>query len=57
MLKLALVSLLIGLTAGAVGFSGLAGPQPALAQFLALLFLALFGIFLILGSPGARNAL
>ena len=56
MLKLALVTLLIGLAAAVVGFSGLAG-SPAFAQFLALLFLALSGIFLILGSPGARSAL
>lgn len=57
MLKLALVTLLIGLAAAVVGFSGLAGSQPAFPQFLALLFLALSGIFLILGSPGARSAL
>jgi uncharacterized membrane protein YtjA (UPF0391 family) len=56
MLRLALVSLLMGLAAAVVGFSGLTG-QPAFAQFLALLFLALFGIFFILGSPGARSAL
>ena len=57
MLKLALVTLLIGLAAAVVGFSGMAGSQPAFAQFLALLLLALSGIFLILGSPGARSAL
>lgn len=56
MIRLALVSLMIGLAAAVLGFTGVS-VQPALPQFLALLFLALFGIFLILGSPGARGAL
>lgn len=56
MIRLALVSLLIGLAAAIVGFTGVS-VQPAFPQFLALLFLAMFGIFLILGSPGARGTL
>jgi len=55
MLKLAVVSLALGLGAALVGFTGLGGSSPALAQFLSFLFFVLFGILLILGSPGARN--
>lgn len=58
MLKhLAAVSLSIGLGAALVGFTEIGGTSAAMAQLLALLFLTLFGIFLILGSPEARNAL
>lgn len=57
MLKLAILSLAVGLGAAIVGFTPLGGSSPAMAQFLALLFLALFGVFLILGSPQARDIL
>lgn len=57
MLKLAILSFAVGLGAAVVGFTPLGGSAPAMAQFLALLFLTLFGIFLILGSPQARGIL
>ncbi len=56
MLKLAILSLAVGLGAALVGFTGLAASSPAPAQLLALLFLPLSGVFLILGiSPGAKH--
>jgi uncharacterized membrane protein YtjA (UPF0391 family) len=56
MLKLAILTLAVGLGAALVGFTGLAGSSPAPAQFLALLFIPLSGVFLILGiSPGAKH--
>jgi uncharacterized membrane protein YtjA (UPF0391 family) len=55
MLRLALLFLVIGLVAAALGFGGVAGTAFGIAKFLAGLFLVLFVIFLILGLAAARR--
>jgi uncharacterized membrane protein YtjA (UPF0391 family) len=55
MIRLALMFLLIGLVAGMLGFTSIAGVSFAIAQFFALLFLTLFVIFLILGLVAAKR--
>ena len=49
MLRWALVFLIIGLVAGLLGFTSVAGAAIGIAQILFFLFLALFLIFLMLG--------
>ena len=49
MLHWAIVFLIIGLIAGALGFTGVAGAAVGIAKFLFFLFLAVFVMFLILG--------
>jgi uncharacterized membrane protein YtjA (UPF0391 family) len=55
MLYWALVFLLIGLVAAALGFTDVAGASFAIAKFLAGLFLLLFLIFLVLGLTAYRK--
>jgi uncharacterized membrane protein YtjA (UPF0391 family) len=55
MLYWAVVFLIVGLVAAALGFTTIAGATFAIAKFLAGLFLVLFVIFLILGVTAARR--
>jgi uncharacterized membrane protein YtjA (UPF0391 family) len=55
MLYWALVFLLVGLVAAALGFTNIAGASIAIAKFLAGLFLLLFVIFLVLGFSAAKK--
>ncbi len=55
MLYWAVVFLIVGLIAAALGFTSIAGASFAIAKFLAGLFLVLFVIFLILGLTVARK--
>jgi uncharacterized membrane protein YtjA (UPF0391 family) len=55
MLYWALVFLLVGLVAAALGFTDVAGASFAVAKFLAGLFLLLFLIFLVLGLTAYRK--
>lgn len=57
MLYWAVVFLIIGLIAAALGFTSVAGGAFAIAKFLAGLFLVLFVIFLVLGITAARKIL
>jgi len=54
-LQLALIFLVVGLVAGLLGFTSIAGASFAIAKFLAGLFLVLFLIFLILAIAGVRK--
>jgi uncharacterized membrane protein YtjA (UPF0391 family) len=51
----ALVFLLVGLVAAALGFTTIAGASITIAKFLAGLFLLLFVIFLVLGFSAAKK--
>jgi len=53
----ALVFLVVGLFAAALGFTNIAGGAFAIAKFLAGLFLVLFLVFLVLGITAARKVL
>ncbi|HTO40679.1 MAG TPA: DUF1328 domain-containing protein [Rhizomicrobium sp.] len=55
MLKWALVFLVIGLIAGVVGFTTLAGASIAIAKFLFFIFIAIFVVLLVLGLAAARR--
>lgn len=55
MLQLALLFLVVGLVAGLLGFTSIAGASIAIAKFLAGLFLVLFVVFLILAIAGVRK--
>jgi uncharacterized membrane protein YtjA (UPF0391 family) len=55
MLQLALLFLVVGLIAGVLGFTAIAGASFAIAKFLAGLFLLLFVVFLILAIAGVRK--
>jgi uncharacterized membrane protein YtjA (UPF0391 family) len=55
MLQLALLFLVVGLVAGLLGFTSIAGASFAVAKFLAGLFLVLFLVFLILAVAGVRK--
>src|SRR5262249_44446990 len=55
MLQLAIISLVVGLLAGLLGFTSVAGASFAIAKFLAGLFLVLFLVFLILAIAGVRK--
>ncbi|HEY3883767.1 MAG TPA: DUF1328 domain-containing protein [Vicinamibacterales bacterium] len=55
MLYWAVVFLVIGLIAAALGFTNVAGGAFAIAKFLAGLFLLLFVIFLIVGLTAAKK--
>ena len=57
MLQLALLFLVVGLIAGVLGFTSIAGASFAIAKFLAGLFLLLFVIFLILAIAGVRKVI
>ena len=55
MLYWALMFLIVGLIAAALGFTDVAGGAIAIAKFLAGLFLIMFLIFLVLGLTAARK--
>lgn len=55
MLQLALIFLVVGLVAGLLGFTGIAGASFVIAKFLAGLFLVLFLVFLILAIVGVKK--
>ena len=55
MLQFALLFLVVGLIAGVLGFTSIAGASFAIAKFLAGLFLLLFVVFLILAIAGIRK--
>lgn len=55
MLRWALVFLVLGLIAGVLGFTAIAGASIAIAKFLFFLFIAVFLIFLVLGLTAARR--
>jgi uncharacterized membrane protein YtjA (UPF0391 family) len=55
MLSWALVFLVIGLIAGILGFTSLAGASIAFAKFLFFIFLAIFVVLLIMGLAAARR--
>ena len=55
MLRWAIVFLVLGLIAGALGFTAIAGASIAIAKFLFFIFLAIFVVLLILGLTAARR--
>jgi uncharacterized membrane protein YtjA (UPF0391 family) len=55
MLWWALMFLVVGLVAGMLGFTDVAGASFAIAKFLAGLFLVLFVVFLVLGLTAYRR--
>ena len=55
MLYWALMFLIVGLIAAALGFTNIAGAAIGVAKFLAGLFLVLFLIFLVLGVTAAKK--
>ncbi|MBV9571755.1 MAG: DUF1328 domain-containing protein [Alphaproteobacteria bacterium] len=55
MLRWAVVFLVLGLIAGVLGFTAVAGASIAIAKFLFFVFLAVFLVFLILGITAARR--
>ncbi|HVZ68036.1 MAG TPA: DUF1328 domain-containing protein [Rhizomicrobium sp.] len=56
MLRWALVFLVIGLIAGILGFTSLAGASIAIAKFLFFIFLAVFVVLLIMGLAATGRA-
>ena len=56
MLRWALIFLILGLVAGALGFAGVAGASIAIAKILVFIFIAIFAVFLVLGLTVARKA-
>lgn len=55
MLQLAIIFLVVGLLAGLLGFTTIAGASFAIAKFMAGLFLVLFLVFLVLAVAGVRR--
>lgn len=55
MLRWALIFLVIGLVAGLLGFTGVAGASIAIAKALFFIFIAIFLVLLILGLTVARR--
>lgn len=55
MLRWALIFLVIGLVAGLLGFTGVAGASIAIAKTLFFVFIALFLVLLVLGLTVARR--
>jgi uncharacterized membrane protein YtjA (UPF0391 family) len=55
MLQVALLFLIVGITAAVLGFTSIAGASLAIAKFLTGLFLVLFVLFLILAIAGVRR--
>jgi uncharacterized membrane protein YtjA (UPF0391 family) len=55
MLKWALVFLVLGLVAAALGFTTVAGASYAIAKILFFLFLAVFLLFVVLGVTAAKK--
>lgn len=55
MLKWAFLFLIIGLAAGILGFTGIAGASIAIAKILFFVFIAIFLIMLVLGLTVYRE--
>jgi uncharacterized membrane protein YtjA (UPF0391 family) len=55
MLRWAVIFLVIGLVAGLLGFTGIAGTSVAIAKTLFVIFLVIFLVFLIAGLTVARR--
>jgi uncharacterized membrane protein YtjA (UPF0391 family) len=55
MLRWALIFLVLGLIAAALGFTGIAGASVGIAKVLFFLFLAIFAVMLILGLTVYRG--
>ncbi|HEY4115429.1 MAG TPA: DUF1328 domain-containing protein [Rhizomicrobium sp.] len=55
MLRWAVLFLILGLIAGVLGFTAIAGASIAIAKFLFFIFIAVFLILLILGLTAARR--
>jgi len=55
MLRWALIFLVIGLIAGVLGFTGVAGTSIAIAKVLFFIFLAIFLILMVAGLTVARR--
>jgi uncharacterized membrane protein YtjA (UPF0391 family) len=55
MLRWALIFLVIGLVAGLLGFTGVAGASIAIAKIQFFIFIALFLVLLVLGLTVARR--
>ncbi len=55
MLKWAVIFLVIGLIAGVLGFTGIAGASIGIAKFLFFLALAIFLVLLVLGMTIAKK--
>lgn len=56
MLRWALIFLVIGLVAGILGFTNVAGASIAIAKILFFIFLVIFLVLLIAGLTVARRA-
>jgi uncharacterized membrane protein YtjA (UPF0391 family) len=56
MLRWAFIFLAIGVVAGVLGFTGIAGASFAIAKLLFFLFMAVFLILLVAGLTIARRA-
>ncbi|MGE0776650.1 MAG: DUF1328 domain-containing protein [Sphingomonadaceae bacterium] len=57
MIKWAVIFLVLGLIAGALGFGGVGGAFIGIAKFLFFVGIALFVIFLVLGIMAGRKLL
>ena len=55
MLRWALIFLVIGLVAGLLGFTGIAGTSIAIAKTLFYIFMVIFLVLLLLGLFAARK--
>jgi uncharacterized membrane protein YtjA (UPF0391 family) len=55
MLRWAFTSLVVGLIAGLLGFTSIAGASIAIAKFLFFLFVAMLIVFLIMGLTVYRS--
>jgi uncharacterized membrane protein YtjA (UPF0391 family) len=55
MLRWALIFLVIGLVAGVLGFTGIAGTSFAIAKLLFFVFMVIFAVLLIGGLTFARR--
>jgi uncharacterized membrane protein YtjA (UPF0391 family) len=55
LLKWAFIFLAIGLIAGLLGFTGVAGTSIAIAKTLFFIFLVIFLVLLVLGLTAARR--
>ena len=55
MLRWAVIFLVLGLVAGALGFGGVAGTSIEIAKFLFYVLIAIFVVFLVLGLTVAKK--
>jgi uncharacterized membrane protein YtjA (UPF0391 family) len=55
MLKWALIFLVVGLVAGLLGFTGIAGTSIAIAKTLFFIFMVIFAVLLIAGLAIGRR--